>query len=145
MPDISVITPVYQGETLLPDCVESVRRQIFSDWELLLIDDGSTDNSRTLCEQYAAEDPRIRVLIQPQNMGVSAARNRGLQEARGRRIAFLDADDRYVPETLETLRNLCESDGADAAGCAHWNVTPSGAESVETLLPSGVYSYEEIR
>ena len=145
MPEISVITPVYQGERLLPDCAESVRRQTFPEWELLLIDDGCTDNSRNLCERYAAEDPRIRVLAQPQNMGVSAARNRGLQEARGRYVAFLDADDRFVPETLETLRNLCESDGADSAGCALWNVAPDGAERVETLLPSGVYGYEEIR
>ena len=145
MPEISVITPVYQGEALLPDCVESVRRQTFPDWELLLIDDGSTDNSRTLCERYAADDKRVRLIAQPENMGVSAARNRGLQEASGRRVAFLDADDRYVPETLETLRKLCETHGADAAGCAHWNVAPSGAESVETLLPSGAYDYDGIR
>ncbi|MBQ6985582.1 MAG: glycosyltransferase family 2 protein, partial [Oscillibacter sp.] len=100
MPAISVIVPVYQGEALLPGCVESVRRQTFDDWELLLIDDGSTDNSRTLCEHYAAGDARIRVLAQPRNLGVSAARNRGLQEARGDYVAFLDADDRYVPGTL---------------------------------------------
>ena len=145
MPEISVVTPVYQGEALLADCVESVRRQTFADWELLLIDDASTDASRTLCERYAAGDTRIRLLAQPENMGVSAARNRGLQEARGRYVAFLDADDRYVPETLETLRKLCEENGADAAGCAHWNVAPSGAEGVETLLPSGVYDYAGIR
>ncbi|MBQ6206341.1 MAG: glycosyltransferase [Oscillospiraceae bacterium] len=145
MPIISVITPVYQGKALLPDCVGSVRGQRFSDWELLLIDDGSTDGTRTLCERYAAEDSRIRFLPQPENLGVSAARNRGLQEARGRYIAFLDADDRYIPETLETLWNLCAENGADSAACAHWNVTPSGQERVETLLPSGVYGYEEIR
>lgn len=145
MPLISVITPVYQGEALLPECVESVRRQTFPDWELLVIDDGSTDGTRTLCGRYAAEDPRIRVIAQPRNLGVSAARNRGLQEARGQYIAFLDADDRYIPETLETLWNLCAENGADSGACAHWNVTPSGRESVETLLPSGVYGYEEIR
>lgn len=145
MPVISVIVPVYQGESLLPECVESVREQTMPDWELLLIDDGSTDKSRALCEQYAAEDTRIRVIAQPRNMGVSAARNRGLKEARGRYIAFLDADDRYIPETLETLWNLCAESGADSAGCAHWNVTPDGRERVETLLPSGVYGYDEIR
>ena len=145
MPAVSVITPVYQGEALLPECAESVRRQTLQDWELLLVDDGSTDASRELCERYAAEDARIRALIQPRNMGVSAARNRALQEARGEYVAFLDADDRFVPETLETLRNLCEANGASGAACAHWNVTPSGAESVETLLPSGVYDYGAIR
>lgn len=145
MPVISVIVPVYQGEALLPGCVGSVRRQTFTDWELLLIDDGSTDNSRTLCEGYAADDARIRTLVQPRNLGVSAARNRGLQEARGEYVAFLDADDRYVPETLSTLLGLCTDGGAESAACAHWNVTPDGAESVETLLPSGLYDAEEIR
>ncbi|MBQ9492702.1 MAG: glycosyltransferase [Oscillibacter sp.] len=142
---ISVIVPVYQGEALLPGCVESVRRQTVSDWELLLIDDASADASRALCERYAAQDPRVRTFSQPRNLGVSQARNRGLQEARGEYIAFLDADDRYVPETLETLRDLCERNGADSAGCAHWNVTPEGRESVETLLPAGAYDAHEIR
>ena len=143
MPVISVIVPVYQGESLLPGCVESVRKQTFPDWELLLIDDGSADHSRALCERYAAGDPRIRAFAQPRNLGVSAARNRGLREAQGEYVAFLDADDRYVPETLETLRNLCAENAA--AACAHWNVAPDGAERVETLLPSGVYGYDEIR
>ena len=75
MPLISVITPVYQGEALLPECVESVRGQTFPDWELLLIDDGSADGTRALCERYAAQDSRIRCLAQPENLGVSAARS----------------------------------------------------------------------
>lgn len=70
MPAISVIVPVYQAEALLPQCVESVLAQTFSDWELLLIDDGSRDGSPTLCDGYAARDPRIRVFHKP-NGGVS--------------------------------------------------------------------------
>ena len=142
---ISVITPVYQGETLLPRCVESVLRQTFSDWELLLVDDASTDATPVLCERYAAQDDRVRVLRQPENRGVSEARNRGLREARGEYVAFLDADDRYVPATLETLWKLCETTGADGAACAHWNVTPDGAERVERLLPSGTYDADAVR
>ena len=76
MPAISVIVPVYQAEALLPQCVESVLAQTFSDWELLLIDDGSRDGSPTLCDGYAARDPRIRVFHKP-NGGVSTARNLG--------------------------------------------------------------------
>ena len=83
MPAISVIVPVYQAEALLPQCVESVLAQTFSDWELLLIDDGSRDGSPTLCDGYAAKDPRIRVFHKP-NGGVSTARNLGL-EPLGRR------------------------------------------------------------
>ena len=144
MPEISVIVPVYQAGGFLAPCVESVRGQRFRDWELILVDDGSTDGSGERCEQYAASDPRIRALRLPENRGVSAARNRGLEAARGDWIAFLDADDRYVPETLETLRTLRVDAGADTAGCAHWNVTPDGEESVEPLLSAGVYDREAI-
>lgn len=87
MPAISVIVPVYQAEALLPQCVESVLAQTFSDWELLLIDDGSRDGSPTLCDGYAARDPRIRVFHKP-NGGVSTARNLGLEQATGPYIAF---------------------------------------------------------
>ena len=83
MPCISVIVPVYQAEKLLPACVESVKKQTFSDWELLLVDDGCTDASPALCDRYAAEDPRIRALHQPKNAGGREARNRGLREAAG--------------------------------------------------------------
>ena len=95
MPSISVIVPVYQAEAYLKKCVESVVKQTFSDWELLLIDDGSTDKSLAICNQCAMEDDRIRVLRQKKNAGVSEARNRGLREAKGEYIAFLDADDRF--------------------------------------------------
>ena len=81
MPCISIIVPVYQAEKLLPACVESVKKQTFSDWELLLVDDGCTDASPALCDSYAGQDPRIRALHQPQNAGVSEARNWGLREA----------------------------------------------------------------
>ena len=134
MPCISVIVPVYQAEKLLPACVESVKKQTFSDWELLLVDDGCTDASPALCDRYAAEDPRIRALHQPKNAGVSEARNRGLREAAGEYIAFLDADDAFEPQTLETMWRLREQTGADSVGCAHRNVTPAGDGGVELLL-----------
>ncbi len=135
MPGISVIVPVYQAEKLLPKCVESVQNQTFTDWELLLVDDGCTDGSPALCDRYAEEDSRVRALHQPQNAGVSAARNAGLDAAQGECIAFLDADDQYEPCFLETLWTLREESGADTAGCAHRNLWTDGSESVERLLP----------
>ena len=112
MPAISVIVPVYQAERLLPQCVESVLGQTFSDWELLLVDDGSRDGSPALCDAYAAGDARVRVFHKP-NGGVSTARNLGLEQATGPYIAFLDADDTFEPAALETLsENL--SDGVIA-------------------------------
>ena len=118
MPSISVIVPVYQAEKFLRDCVESVRRQTFSDWELLLVDDGCTDGSPALCDELAREDDRIRVFHKERNSGVSETRNVGLDHVRGTYIAFLDSDDQYEPQCLETLWNLRERAGADTAASA---------------------------
>ena len=145
MPSISVIVPVYQAEKHLKTCVESVVGQTFSDWELLLIDDGCTDASPAICDEYAAADDRIRALHQPRNAGVSEARNLGLREAAGGCIAFLDADDRLEPQALETLWSLRQQTGADSAACAHLNVTPDGTKWTETVLPAGVYDEAGIR
>ena len=144
MPSISVIVPVYQAEAFLNACVESVTAQTFSDWELLLIDDGCTDGSPALCDAWSAGDSRIRAIHKQQNAGVSEARNTGLQEARGEFIAFLDADDRFEPQTLETLWSLLHQAGADTAGCAHRNVTPDGDAGTELLLPAGIYDHQGI-
>lgn len=144
MPAISVIVPVYQAETFLPACAESVTSQTFSDWELLLIDDGCTDASGTICDRLATADSRIRALHQPKNAGVSEARNRGLREAQGEYIAFLDADDAFEPQTLEILWNLRAQAGADTAACAHRNLYPDGSTSVEPVLPAGVYDRQGI-
>lgn len=145
MPGISVIVPVYQAEKFLKDCVESVVRQSYSDWELLLIDDGCTDRSPAICDACAAEDSRVRVFHKEKNAGVSEARNTGLREARGQYIAFLDVDDRYEADCLETLWNLCQQSGADSAACAHLNLYVGGESSTELVLPNGVYDEAGIR
>ena len=145
MPDISVIVPVYQAEKLLRGCVESVRQQTFSDWELLLVDDGCTDGSPAICDELARTDGRIRVFHKARNSGVSETRNVGLDHAQGKCIAFLDADDRYEPQCLETLWNLREQAGADTAACAHWNLWTDGSQTPEPVLPAGVYDAGAIR
>ena len=117
MPAISVIVPVYQAESLLPQCVESVLSQTFSDWELLLVDDGSWDGSPALCDSYAAREPRIRVFHKP---------NGGLMHTR-----------RYALERAQA--------GADSAGCAHFKVQANGQQQTELLLPAGIYEAAAIR
>lgn len=99
---ISVIVPVYNAEEYLAECIESILRQTFGDFELLLVNDGSRDGSADICRRYAAADSRIRFFDMP-NRGVSAARNLGLDEARGEWLAFADADDTVTPEWLERL------------------------------------------
>lgn len=91
-PKISVIVPVYNVEKYLRRCIDSILAQTFTDFEVLLIDDGSTDTSGNICDEYAEKDPRIRV-FHKENGGVSSARNRGLDNARGEWICFVDSDD----------------------------------------------------
>ena len=129
---ISIIVPVYQVEDYLPACVNSVLEQSYSHWELILIDDGSKDNSGKLCDLYAQQDSRIRVIHQ-ENCGVSSARNAGLDLARGAYIAFIDSDDLIKPDYLEVLhRNLTEHEADIACCCA---VPPGGEIPVNEILP----------
>lgn len=102
LPEISIIVPVYKVENFLSQCVESILAQSFTNFELLLIDDGSPDNSGILCDEWAMKDNRIRVFHQ-ENSGVSAARNKGLLEACGRYVVFVDSDDWILSGYLEHL------------------------------------------
>lgn len=97
-PLISIIIPVYKAEKYLHCCVDSVLAQSFTNFELILIDDGSPDNSGTICDEYAKQDRRIKVFHQ-ENQGVSAARNLGIEQAKGEWIAFIDSDD-WVENTM---------------------------------------------
>ena len=89
---LSIVIPVYQVAATLSRCVESVLAQSFSDYEMILIDDGSTDGSSKICDDYAETDHRVKVIHQ-QNAGLSAARNAGLRVAKGAYITFIDSDD----------------------------------------------------
>lgn len=111
---ISVIVPVYNVEPYLHRCVDSILRQTYRNLEVLLVDDGSTDSSGNICEEYARQDPRVTVLHQ-KNGGQSAARNTGIERAKGACLAFVDSDDFIDSRMLETLyRDLNEQD-ADVA------------------------------
>lgn len=92
MPKVSVIVPLYKAEKYIHRCVDSILAQTFTDWELLLIDDGSPDRSGEICDEYARKDNRIRV-FHKKNGGVSSARNLGLDNMRGEYVTFVDADD----------------------------------------------------
>ena len=99
---LSVIVPVYNLETCLPMCLDSILRQTFSDFELILVDDGSADGSLAVCQEYQEKDNRIRLLHQ-ENGGVSSARNTGLNHAVGQYISFVDGDDFIEPDMYERL------------------------------------------
>lgn len=145
MPSISVIVPVYRAESVLRTCTDSILKQSFSDFELLLIDDGSPDSSGALCDQIATEDPRVRV-FHKENGGVSSARNLGMEMAKGKFLAFADSDDWLPLDALQRMYEAVEAAGGDSAGGAHYKAEPSGElELEEGALPPGVYGLEEMR
>lgn len=111
-PAISVVIPVYNVEAYLRECVDSVLAQTMQNFEILLVDDGATDNSGTICDEYGVKDERVRV-IHRENGGLSAARNTGLDAAAGEYVYFLDSDDYIVPCALERLWSMAEREKAD--------------------------------
>lgn len=115
---ISVIVPVYNVEPYLRRCVDSILRQTYRNLEVLLVDDGSTDSSGDICEEYARQDSRVTVLHQ-KNGGLSAARNTGIERAGGACLAFVDSDDFIDSRMLETLYQDLTEQGADAAVCGY--------------------------
>lgn len=104
---LSVIVPVYNSEEYIGSCVESVLEQSYSAFELILVEDGSTDNSLEICEALCRKDVRIRLMKQ-EHRGVSAARNLGIETAQGKYLFFLDSDDMIHPRLLESLYRLQE-------------------------------------
>lgn len=123
-PEISIVVPVYNvGATLLTACIESALAQSFTDFELILVDDASTDDSAAVCEHYLA-DPRVRLLRLPENRGLPGARNAGIEDSNGRYLCFLDADDRLHPTLLQRLYDIATGSGADIAACDFQRVAP---------------------
>lgn len=112
MTKISIIVPVYNVENYLDRCISSILNQTYSDFELILIDDGSPDSSPAMCDKYARENEKIKV-IHKENAGPSSARNRGLELAQGEYVLFVDSDDFVEPEYIETLVTPAESGTAD--------------------------------
>lgn len=111
-PTISIIVPVYKVEPYLRRCLESIQNQTFTDWECILIDDGSPDNSGSICDEYAQKDERFRVIHQ-ENAGVAAARNAGLDDAKGEWIGFVDADDWIEGEMFSCLHSCAVGNNAE--------------------------------
>ena len=112
MIDVSIVLTVYNAESYIEGCLDMITGQTLRDIQIICVDDGSTDNSSQIIEQYAQKDDRI-VLIREKNAGAGAARNRGMQEATGKYILFLDCDDFYEPEMVEKAFRRAEEEQAE--------------------------------
>ena len=125
---ISIIVPVYKTEQYLPECIESILSQTYRDLDIILIDDGSPDNSGKICDEYADKDGRVRV-FHKENQGLSSVRNFGLEKAREKNseyIGFIDSDDWIEPEMYESLLNALTGSGADIAVCRYFGQKTMG-------------------
>ncbi|MFD1040618.1 glycosyltransferase family 2 protein [Virgibacillus byunsanensis] len=116
-PEISIIVPVYNSSPYIRKCIESIQVQTFKNFELILVNDGSIDQSGDICDQYARNDSRIKV-VHKENGGVSSARNAGLNIAKGEFISFVDGDDWIYKDMFEKLYNLCRKSESDISICS---------------------------
>lgn len=124
---ISVIVPAYNVEKYLARCLDSILAQTYRDFEIIVIDDGSSDRTSGICDEYASADSRIRV-VHKENEGVAAARNTALDLAEGKELAFADADDCYEPDMLYKLHEAMAVHNADMAVCGYYEEFPDRVE-----------------
>ena len=140
---ISVIVPVYNVERYIRQCVESILEQTYADLEIILVDDGSTDGSGSICDEYKLKDDRV-VVIHKCNGGLSDARNAGLDIARGEYIGFVDSDDYIEPDMYEVLYKNCERYAADLAAARFVKFNTQGEVRKNFTENIEVFSREEM-
>lgn len=141
---ISIIVPIYNNRQYLPQCIESICGQTYRELEIVLVDDGSTDGSGCICEEYRKKDSRIAV-IHKKNGGAVSARKEGLAYASGEYIAFADGDDWLEPEMLERLFSALSCEKADVAMCGRFEETESLQRKVYHGIPAGRYDKKALR
>ena len=140
-PVISIIVPIYNREKLLRNCLDSIFSQTFKDWECILVNDGSTDKSLEIAQQYAANDPRF-ILFSQENQGLSAARNLGIDHAQGKWITFVDSDDEIAPDYLEILYKIGEDNNVDMVNASFFSCYSSG-HIKPLIFKDSIYSSDE--
>lgn len=140
MPTFSIIVPVYNTEQFLDKCVSSILAQTYNDFELILVDDGSTDNSPNMCDMYAEKDFRIKV-IHKKNGGVSSARNCGIDAAKGTYIWFIDSDDYIEPFSLQRLFDVQKNHNAEMYVFNNRSVCELSSENINDFFRKYYFTY----
>lgn len=143
MDKISIIVPVYNAEKYLENCLKSILEQTYTNLEIILVDDGSKDNSANICDEYAKKDERIKV-VHEQNGGVSKARNTGIDIATGKYLMFIDADDFYEKNSCEVLYNEISSKDADYVIGNYIHTNSAGEKWPKALFDTEVYNNFEL-
>ncbi len=143
MPTLSVIVPVYNGEKYLRECLDSILSQTYKDFELILINDGSKDKSKDICDEYAKKHDNIHV-IHKENGGVTEARRDGLKNAQGKFVTFVDCDDWIDSDMYEKMLNKMEEHNVEAVICSIVYETENGTVKHKNTVRSGLYNKEDM-
>ena len=141
-PMVSIVVPIYNAEQYLRRCVDSILNQEYTDFELLLVNDGSTDASGDICEEYGDQDPRV-IVIQKENTGVSDSRNQALDRARGKYLQFLDSDDWITPDATRLFVRAAEEYGCDMVISDFYRVVGERLSTKGDIEEEGVLTREE--
>ena len=141
MPKLSVIVPVYNTEKYLRECIDSILAQTFTDFELILVDDGSTDGSGAICDEYARKDERIQVIHQ-ENGGITVARKSGVRVARGEYVTFVDSDD-WVDQDI--YRTMLAQEPADIVICNMIRATNNGMFEIKCCVNPDKYDKQKLK
>ena len=141
---VSVITPCYNGEKYIKETIDSVIAQTYSNWEMIIIDDGSTDKSGEIIDQYLKKDKRIKLICQ-KNAGSAAARNNGIKRAEGRYIALLDADDLWKPFFLEKQIAYMKKNDAVCVFCSYARIDSQSKEILRPTYAKKVLTKKDMR
>jgi teichuronic acid biosynthesis glycosyltransferase TuaG len=144
MPLVSIITPSWNVEGLIGATIESVQAQTFGDWELLIADDCSTDQTRSVVERYAANDPRIKLIRQPRNGGPALARQTAIEQAQGRFLAFLDSDDLWLPAKLERQIDFARKNRAALSYTAFRRIDEAGSVTGRLITVANSLTYQQL-
>lgn len=141
---VSVVMPVYNASKYLDETIQSVLNQTYENFELIMIDDCSKDNSLEIARRYEAQDPRVRVIAGETNQGVARVRNRGILEAKGEYIALLDSDDVWVDTKIERQVRLLESEGAEIAYCSYDFIDENSNEVLKPFIVPETTNYKKM-
>ena len=135
---VSVIVPVYNGEKFIEECIKNVLNQTLEEFELIIINDGSTDNTLDICKRNSEIDKKIRIINQ-ENEGVSSARNKGIEQSNGEYICFVDCDDKIEENYLEELYNTCEDNNVKISCCTIESIDNKGNIISSRFMEDGYY------
>ncbi len=141
---VSVITPLYNCEPYAAETIASVLKQSYEEWEMIIVDDCSTDRSAEVVENIAAKEPRIRLLRLERNMGPAVARNRAIREARGRYIAFLDGDDIWSEKKLERQIAFMEERDVALSYTGYYRIDEISGETIDRIEVPETVDYKEL-